>query len=350
MDFSEALTSKGPIVIAEIGTNHNQDIEEAKFLIQAAAEAGCQFVKFQIYEPCEIVNPLLEATEYGWDNAFGVATAWEAFDRFLKTPKSWFPRLADFTRDHGIGWGVTVHGDNGIQWATDAGPDFVKIASMDHSNLPLIESVGKTFSVPVLISLGMADYEDVLRIGDLLPHFHGQVVLLHCSSLYPPRVDELRMSNIPSLRDLLGVRVGYSDHTVGVETAAEAASLGARVFEKHVTRHTEQVGPDHEFAIPVSELGAYVHRLNEIEVVKDSISSREFLGLSPREEAVRSRFLKSIHVTHDLRAGQRISKASLYCARPGVGIPPRFLPGLIGKTLSRSIPAHTPIQWSDLAE
>ncbi len=152
-------TGLSSYVIAEIGTNHNQSLATARAMLQALARTGCDCAKFQVYEPDEIVSARVRASDYGFDQLYGDISAQEMFERYLKTPKAWFPELRDLCHALGMDFSATIHGPNGLQWAREVGLDVVKIASMDHTNLPLLTSLVNAVESPILVSIGMARFD-----------------------------------------------------------------------------------------------------------------------------------------------------------------------------------------------
>lgn len=335
-------------IVAEIGTNHNRDFDTAVRLVRAVAEAGCDCAKFQVYEPEEIVSGKVMASAYGLDKIYGDISARLMFEKYLKTPKEWLPELKALCRSLDIDFAATIHGDDGLQWAKGLGLDLVKIASMDHTNLPLLKNLVNQLDAPILVSLGMADLEDIDAIAKTLePHRHG-FGLFHCCAVYPPTPDELRLRNIPFLAERFsGLPIGFSDHTIETEAALHARSLGAMFFEKHVTLDRKMSGPDHAFAIETGELASYVSRLKGAADEKIEKSSR-FEPPAERELKNKRSYLKSVVAKHHIPAGQLISHENVYLARPGTGVRPGDLAKVIGKKAKREISAEDPIQWDFL--
>jgi sialic acid synthase SpsE len=335
-----------PFVIAEIGTNHNRDLTTACALVRGIAAAGCDAAKFQIYEPEEIVSGSVSAKDYGLDTLYGEISAQEMFRRHLQTPKEWFPELRDLCHELGIACGATIHGDNGRAWAKAIGIDFVKIASMDHTNLPLLRSLVNEVTAPVLISFGLAELPDIdAAMATLRPHAPG-VGLFHCVAVYPPAPDELRLSNIAALARRYAIPVGFSDHTLEVDSGAAAVRLGAVILEKHVTLDRGQPGPDHPFALEMGELALYVERARKAN--REAVGEAAFLPPACRERSKRASYLKSVIARRDLPAGHVVSAADVYCARPGTGIPPTDFERVVGARVRRRITAEDVIQWADL--
>ena len=334
-------------VIAEIGTNHNRSLDTAKAMLHALAGTGCDCAKFQIYEPDEIVSARVRAADYGFDRLYGDISAQEMFERHLKTPKAWFPELRDLCHALGMDCAATIHGADGLRWAQSIGLDLVKVASMDHGNLPFLRRLVNAVDAPILVSAGMADLGDIdAMIAALHGHQRG-VGLFHCCAIYPPEPGELRLPNIPFLQRRYPLPVGFSDHMTGAAEAVEARALGAMMFEKHVTLDRTQPGPDHAFAMEMRAFQGYVAALKHGEPAA-APPPGEFLETSPRERDNRLVALKSIISRTNLAAGHALTVDDVYMSRPGTGISPADLDEVLGCVLIREVAAETPLQWHDL--
>jgi N,N'-diacetyllegionaminate synthase len=342
--IGEGLSS---YVIAEIGTNHNRSVSTAKLMLQALADTGCDCAKFQVYEPDEIVSARVRAADYGFDRLYGDISAQEMFERHLKTPKAWFPELRDLCHALGMDFSATIHGADGLRWAQQVGLDIVKVASMDHTNLPFLQSLKNSVEAPLLLSAGMAELSDIDAAMAAVDGHRAGVGLFHCCSIYPAAREEVRLENIPFLRDRYASPVGFSDHTIGVEAALDARRVGAVVFEKHVTLDRTQPGPDHSFAMEMNEFATYVKALKAA-VTHPAEARTEFLMPPPAEWRNRALALKSIIVRRPLPAGHLLSAGDVYMARPGSGISPARWPQVVGRTLARSVEGEVPLQWDDL--
>lgn len=334
-------------VIAEIGTNHNRSLETARAMVQALAATGCDCAKFQIYEPDEIVSARVRAADYGFEGWYGDISARQMFEQHLKTPKTWFPELRDLCHRLGMDFAATIHGENGLAWARDIELDIVKIASMDHTNVPLLRSLVNAVDAPVLVSVGMASLQDIdAAISATRAHERG-VGLFHCCSIYPAPPEELRLDNIACLMDRYGVPVGFSDHAIGADAALAARASGAVVFEKHVTLDRTQPGPDHSFAMEMGPFAGYVAAL-KARAPGPAAGPAAFVEPSERERDNRSLALKSIVSRRALDAGRVLTVDDVYLARPGSGISPAHLSKVLGRVLTRSVPEETPLQWDDV--
>lgn len=334
-----------PYLIAEIGTNHNQDIRTARALVKAIAEAGFDCAKFQSYEAEEIVSGNVKASDYGLDKYFGNISATEMFSKHLKTPKHWFPELRDLCHQNGIGCATTIHGLHGLSWAKDMGFDLIKIASMDHNNIPFLRRLVNAIDAPILVSFGMAVLEDIISAVEILhPHRPG-IGIFHCVSIYPTRAEELRLANIPYLRRNFPVPVGFSDHADDVITSLAALSLGSRIFEKHVTLDKTSRGPDHPFALEPHEMKSYV---NGLRIFAAGLDSGEFESPTVKESAVRTAYLKSIVAARDLPVGTKLDAADLTLVRPGNGIAPKYIDTVIGHSTKHALCQGEVLTWEDL--
>jgi N,N'-diacetyllegionaminate synthase len=316
-----------PYTIAEIGTNHDQSLSKCKNLIVAVAESGFDCVKFQTYEPFEIVSNEVRANDYGLDSVYGDISAYEMFDSYLKTPKEWFPELIKFSRSLGLDVATTIHGEHGIAWVDGLDFDLIKVASMDHNNFPFLDSLVKNLKCPILISFGMAKIEDIEAAIAILRRHEWGVGMFHCVSIYPPKVEEMRLANVKYFSERFSLVTGLSDHTDDVVSSLAAYALGARIFEKHVTLNRKDPGPDHPFALNPQEMKEYV---NGLKVLHDDLSLNNFIQPVDRERRTGDKYLKSLVASKALRKGRKLQHSDLSFARPGTEIPPGELATVIG--------------------
>lgn len=334
-------------VIAEIGTNHNRRIETAKEMLHALAETGCDCAKFQIYEPDEIVSARVRASDYGFDRLYGDISAQEMFERHLKTPKAWFPELRDLCHTLGMDFSATIHGANGLRWAREVGLDIVKVASMDHNNLPFLRSLVNAGEAPMVVSVGMASLKDVDAVVAATQAHKNGIGLFHCCSIYPAPPEEIRLPNIPFLMQRYSLPVGFSDHTIGIDAALSARMNGAVIFEKHVTLNRTQPGPDHSFAMEMRPFADYVAALKE-HVPQGGAAPSMFLEPSERENRNKTLSVKSIISRKTLHAGHVLTEDDVYMSRPGSGISPGELSRVLGRVLTRPVAEEMPLQWDDV--
>jgi N-acetylneuraminate synthase/N,N'-diacetyllegionaminate synthase len=335
--------------IAEIGTNHNQKISIVKKMIKKISQSGCQCVKYQIYESDEIVNKKVLVSEYNLQKFYGNILAHVMFDKYLKTPKKWFPNLINYGLKYNLKTAVTIHGENGLAWAVKNKIHFVKIASMDHNNFPFLLKAVKVLRVPILVSLGMAKLKDIKILIKILSKYKYGYGVLHCTSLYPPQRNELRLNNILFLKKKYNIPVGFSDHSENEKAAIVAKSYGATFFEKHVTLDKKMIGPDHAFALNLKMLKNYVNKIKKQKFRKKKISEK-FLDLSNREKVVRKKYLKGLIASRDIKKNTIIKTTHIKICRPlGNGMEPKYFTKIIGKKTRSFIKADNSFMQSDIS-
>lgn len=334
-----------PYLIAEIGTNHNQNLNTAKNLIEEIAKAGFDCAKFQIYESDEIVSEILTTVDYKLDNLYGKISAADMFDKYLKTPKEWFPELIDFCHSLGLDCATTIHGSNGINWVKNLNFDLIKIASMDHNNFPFQKEIINNVKQPILISFGMAEINDIKKAIEILKEHQPGVGAFHCVSIYPASTKELRLSNIDFLKNNFSIPIGFSDHSDDVISSSLAFLLGACVFEKHVTLNRNSKGPDHPFALEPIHMIEYVESISSL---YNDLKNKEFKFPTSKEIKNRKDYLKSVVAKKNLIKGDFINSNDVTLLRPGGGIPPSDYEKVIGKKAKRNIYKGNPINWNDL--
>ncbi len=331
------------LIVAEIGSNHNRDLATAKRLIDASAEAGLDAVKFQFYSPEGIIPRTLTPKDYGW-SAYRELSALEVFQRYIATPAEWFPSLSDYAASKGLMAFAAVHDEQWARRAVELGFPALKTASMEITNLPLIETLAG-FGLPLILSTGMAHAEDIERAMQTARRAGCEhLLLLHCVANYPSRPEEFNLRQIATLRETFGVPVGFSDHSLGHLAAVLSITQGACLIEKHLTLDRRQQGPDHLFAMQPEEFAELVRNVRTAEAAMGTGDL-----LKPRaDEEKRRAYLRSVVAARDLRRGQVVAAADLTTKRPGSGIPPRELGALIGRTVRRDVAADELITWSDM--
>lgn len=331
-------------IVAEIGSNHNHDLETARQLIDQAAEAGVDAVKFQTLRPGEFIPRDLPADTYGIGDSYPESTWQEVLENHLILPFEWYDELVSRIRDHDMDFVTTVHGRESLDFALQHDPVALKTASMDLTHTPLLKAVAEV-GVPMIVSTGMADLSEIDRaIRTIRETGLEELVITHCVSLYPASHDTLNLRAIPSLRKLLGIPVGFSDHSLGITSAVVARTLGACVVEKHFTLDREATGPDHSFSLEPDGLRQLVQ---EIRAAEESLGNGQ-LSISERELRKRNDYRRSIVASHDIREGESIEQEDLSYKRPGSGIPPYRTKDLIGRSVNREIDRDNIITWDDI--
>lgn len=334
-----------PYVIAEIGSNHNGDMDLARSLIDAAHTAGADAVKFQSWsEQSLIANEEYERNPSYSDKKRHFGSLREMVRAYQLTPDQ-HREAQTHCRERGITFSSSVFSRAEVDLLLELDVPFFKIASMDVVNVPLLEYVAQT-GRPVIISTGMAtlgEIEQAMEVMRAAGNDH-RVVLLHCISIYPPAADTVNLRNITTLQAAFDVPVGFSDHTLGTAVPLAAIALGACVIEKHFTLDKDMAGWDHSISADPPELQAIVSQGRQ---VFDALgTTTRVVGEAERQK--RAQFRRSLVARADLPAGHRIEAADLDAKRPGTGIAPDEMPYVVGRTLARDLIADQVLSWDDL--
>lgn len=314
------------VVIAEAGVNHNGSAELAHQLIDVAVESGADFVKFQTFDPSKLVAKGTAAAPYQKER--GATTQSDLLEQLALAPSVW-GELKDHAESQGIGFLSTPFDMDSANLLADLGVKAMKVSSGELTNLPFLRAVAD-MGVDMLVSTGMGSEDEVLRAAEATTaaDFVG---FFHCVSSYPAPVEQCNLAAIPALANLLGLPVGWSDHTPGVESALVAATLGARLFEKHFTLDRTMDGPDHQASLEPSELTEYVTALRSVPLMLgDGVKRR-----MPAEEVNATLVRRSWHATRPLAVGHIITTDDIIALRPEVGVKPNI--DLIGSTVTEAV-------------
>jgi N,N'-diacetyllegionaminate synthase len=325
-------------VIAEAGANHNRDLDLAKGLIDAAAEAGADAVKFQTYTGADLYSSRTPQFEYLKDDR----PIQEILDA-AALPREWQPELAEHARRRGILWFSAPFDHAAVDSLAEIGVPAIKIASFELVDLPLIRRAAGT-GIPLIISTGMATYGEIDdALGAVAAAGGEHVALLRCASLYPSPPEIINLRAMATLRSAFGVPVGLSDHTTGISVAAGGAALGMELIEKHFTLDRGMQGPDHAFAIEPDELTAMVRSIREVEAALGNGRLEGPSELERKEMYANAR--RSVIAARHIPAGTVISPEMLTVKRPGYGIAPKHLDVVVGRTARVDIPFDEVVTW-----
>lgn len=327
-------------IIAELGVNHNGEKDLAQKMIEMAASAGASAVKFQSFLAEEIVgDPNLEY-QYLSQGRVVKETQLQMFHR-LELPSSWLGELFDHARSLGLVPFSTPADAETVDLLEKLDVGVYKIGSDDLTNLPLLEYVARK-GRPIILSTGMAILSDVEQaIATVTACKNDQIVLLHCVSLYPAPPEEVHLRRILTLRQAFQRPVGFSDHTSGIAAATAAVALGAVAVEKHITLDHNLPGPDHHFSADPTELSALTASIRAVEQALGS----PVLAPTPKEFEMRQACRRSVTAAVLIPRGTRILREMLALKRPGTGLPPKFLPILIGRVAKTDIKANQQLTW-----
>jgi N,N'-diacetyllegionaminate synthase len=327
-------------VIAEAGANHNRDLDTARRLIDVAAEAGADAVKFQTYTGRDLYST--KTPRFDYLGELGDKPIHELLDD-VALPREWQPLLVEHARAQGIEFLSSPFDRAAVDELDALGVAAFKVASFEIVDLPLIRYIGAR-GRPVILSTGMASLGEIEDAVTAATEAGApDVCLLQCASLYPAPADVMNLRAIPSLQSAFGVPVGLSDHTRGIHVAGAAVALGADLLEKHFTLDRTASGPDHAFAIEPGELADLVRQVREIESAMGDGVKRGPSELESVEMYSKAR--RSVVAACDIAAGTTLTEEMLTVKRPGFGVAPKFLPALVGRIASRDIEEDEVITW-----
>ncbi|HTF89954.1 MAG TPA: N-acetylneuraminate synthase family protein [Planctomycetota bacterium] len=329
-------------IAAEIGINHNGDVELARRMIAAAAEAGADAVKFQNYRTEDFISDRSLVHRYVSRGREVVESQYELFKRCELSTQA-LTSLAKFTREQGLEFFSTPTSETGIDELVAAGATLVKNGSDFLTHLPLIRAMAKS-GLPCVISTGMATIEE---IDDAVYTFRAAggrgLVLLHCTSSYPTAAKDVHLRKLPALATSFHCPVGLSDHTLGIQAALGAVALGAVFVEKHFTTDRDLPGPDQAMSCDPAELRELVQGIRALEAMLGS----PVIGPTPAEAASRASFRLSCVARKDMAAGTTLEPASIAFRRPGTGFPPKALEWISGRALTRPVQSGAVLDSED---
>lgn len=335
------LEPRKVFVIAEAGVNHNGSLKLAHQLVDAAAQAGADAVKFQTFTSDLLVNRTAERAAY---QKKGVGAGSQAdMLRPLELKNEEFRELARHCRDIGIEFMSTPFHKEAADLLAPLVRRF-KIGSGDLTDIPFLEYV-VAMGKPMILSTGMSDDREITDALKVVRRHKIPVILLHCTSLYPAPFDTANLRAMQSLHSNFGVPVGYSDHTLGLAIPAAAVALGAVVLEKHFTLDRGMKGPDHAASLEPDELRTMVAMIRQVETALGDGVKR----VMPGEEETRLIARKSLVARRNLPAGTALTPDMVSVKRPGTGIPPGALAQVMGRTLRKDVKADETLRWDTLS-
>jgi N-acetylneuraminate synthase/N,N'-diacetyllegionaminate synthase len=334
------------VIIAEAGVNHNGDIQKAEALINVAAEAGADYVKFQTFKADKLVSKEAPKASYQQKNTDGDTTQYSMLKKLELSEEDHF-RLYRHASARGIKFLSTAFDDDSIEFLDSLGIDLFKIPSGEITNYPYLVRIARK-NKPVILSTGMSDMNEIQDAVNVLLR-HGirknRITILHCNTEYPTPFDDVNLKAMNAIGDKFGVSFGYSDHTLGIEVPIAAVALGASVIEKHFTLDRTLPGPDHKASLEPAELKAMVSAIRNIEKAMQGNGIKE-----PSPSEVKNIIIarKSIHLGQDISKGEILSASHLVMQRPGDGISPMMIEKIIGQKAKSPLIRGTKLSWEDL--
>jgi N-acetylneuraminate synthase/N,N'-diacetyllegionaminate synthase len=332
------LPARRPFVIAEAGVNHDGRTDLALKLVDAAADAGADAVKFQTFQAEALVTGAAPQAKY---QTRAGKSSQLAMLRALQLSDDGHRAVVRRCRRRKIEFMSTPFDERSADFLDSLGMRIFKVPSGEVTNHPLLAHIARK-KKPVILSTGMSTLQEVREaVAVLKKNGARELVVLHCVSSYPARAKDVNLRAMGTLAEALSLPVGYSDHTLGLAVPLAAAALGAQVIEKHFTLDKKLNGPDHAMSLSPAELSALCRGLREVAaslgdgVKRPAASEREIQRVARR----------SIVLARALPAGSRLSLSDLALKRPGTGLPPAELGKVVGRTLKRDLPADALLSW-----
>lgn len=330
-----------PFIIAEMSGNHNQSLNRALAIVDAAADAGAHAIKLQTYTPDTMTLDLDEGEFFISDpKSLWVGQSMHKLYEQAHTPWEWHAPIMERARERGIACFSSPFDESAVDFLESLDCSAYKIASFECIDLPLIRKAAAT-GKPLIISTGMATLPE---IGEAVEAARGagcqDLVLLKCTSTYPASPENTHLRTIAHMRELFGCEVGLSDHTMGIGASVAAVALGATVIEKHFTLSRAEGGVDAAFSLEPHELSALV---TETERAWQALGEVRY---GPTEAETKARLRRrSLYIAEDMKAGDVLTPKNLRRIRPGHGLAPKYYDLLLGKRVSCDVSKGTPVSW-----
>ncbi|WP_243388210.1 pseudaminic acid synthase [Bacillus kexueae] len=331
-----------PFIIAEMSGNHNQSLERALEIVEAAAKAGAHALKIQTYTAdtmtLNLDNPDFKIEDQ--DSLWKGNTLYQLYQQAY-TPWEWHKPIFERAKELGMIPFSTPFDETAVDFLEELDVPMYKIASFENNDIPLVKKVAST-GKPMIISTGMAtvaELDETVRVAREAGC--KDLVLLKCTSTYPASPENTNILTIPHMKDLFNCQVGLSDHTMGVGVAVASVALGATVIEKHFTLSRADGGVDSAFSLEPKELEALVI---ETERAWQSLGEVKY-GPTEKEKAS-MKFRRSIYVAKDIKAGEKFNKENIKVIRPGYGLAPKYFDEVIGLTAKQDLQAGTPLSFN----
>lgn len=339
---------KKVLIIAEAGVNHNGDITIAKKLIDAAANAEVDYVKFQTFKAETIVSPTAKKATYQTKNSNDGNDSQFQMLKKLELSHEDHLILIEYCNQKNIKFFSTAFDVDGVHYLDTLGLDRFKIPSGEMTNFPYLRAIAQK-NKPIILSTGMGalgEIEEALAV--LLQHGAKKenITILHCNTEYPTPMEDVNLMAMITIGQAFGVKIGYSDHTLGIEVPIAATALGATVIEKHFTLDRNLPGPDHKASLEPEELKSMVIAIRNIEKAIGGNGRKE---PSPSEYKNKDIARKSIHLKRNIKAGELLTESDIIALRPGDGISAMQWNKVIGKTMNVDKLENEKLTWSDLS-
>lgn len=320
-------------IIAEAGVNHNGDLAIAKQLVGVAAAAGADAVKFQTFVAEQLVTKSAVKAEYQIKNSGGEESQFQMLKK-LELTEEMHHALIRYCQEKGIMFLSAAFSIECAQLLYKLGLPIFKIPSGEITNLPYLRTIG-AFNKKIILSTGMADLNEIraaLAVLEQAGTPKRDVTVLHCHTSYPTAMEDVHLRAMITIKEELGVAVGYSDHTLGIEVPIAAVALGATIVEKHFTLNRQMPGPDHKASLEPDELKAMVSAIRNIEIALGNSEKKP----TPQEIPLKAIARKSIVAIKPIAAGEVFTTENISIKRPGTGISPMQWDNVVGQRAERA--------------
>lgn len=333
--------SHAPFIIAEMSGNHNQSLDRALEIVEAAAKTGAHALKIQTYTPDTMTLNLDEREFHISDkNSLWAGTSLYKLYGEAYTPWEWHKPIFDRANELGMLAFSTPFDHTAVDFLEGLNVPCYKIASFENTDIPLIKRVAAT-GKPLIISTGMAsiaELDETVRAAREAGC--KDLILLKCTSTYPATPENTNILTIPHMHELFGCEVGLSDHTMGVGVSVASVALGATVIEKHFTLNRADGGVDSTFSMEPDEMAQLVVETNR---AWEALGKVSYGATEAEKKSIQ--FRRSLYVVKDLKAGDVLSKENVRAIRPGLGLPTKYLDNFLGKKVNQDCKRGTPLSW-----
>lgn len=331
-----------PFIIAEMSGNHNQSLDRALEIVDAAAHSGVSALKIQTYTAETMTIDSKEGEFYIEEDSslWKGSTLFELYEK-AHTPWEWHKAIFNRCKEHGIIGFSSPFDETAVDFLEELNVPLYKIASFENTDVDLLKKVAST-GKPVIVSTGMASLSDIeLAVSTLRKNGCENFILLKCTSTYPATPLDSNINTIPHMSEAFGCKVGLSDHTLGIGVSVAAIAMGARVIEKHFTLRRADGGVDSTFSMEPDEMRQLVI---ETERAWQSLGAVHYGATNNESDSMK--FRRSLYIVKDLKAGDLLNEDNVRAIRPGLGMPIKSKPIILGKRVNRDCKRGTPLSWS----
>lgn len=343
---NKTLSERSPVfIIAEAGVNHNGNLKLAKKLIDIAAQAKVDAVKFQTFDPNTLVTQNAAKADYQTRNEKIIGETQYKMLKRLVLPRKWHRELKEYAESKNLIFISTPFSLDDAFFLRELGVRAIKVGSSDTENMPYLRTVAK-WKLPIILSTGMSAMTEIKEtVKTIRRSGNERLAILHCTTNYPTPLNEVNLRAITAFqREFPSLLIGFSDHTTGIEATIGAVALGAKIIEKHFTYSRDLSGPDHKASLEPKELAQLVCSIRYIEAAMGTGRKVPFLSEIKIAKIAR----KSLVAAHDIPLDKKLTVSDIAIKRPGTGIKPKFLDKVIGKKTKIPLKKDQILSWTHL--